>query len=100
MSCRAARETGSVGIGGRAFRRGGYRRSRFLVRRSPSCRLLRGNRGVSVPTVGDSGAAFLPLCRRSAILAQPSSRFTDGPGIPRAVPPSDPCAQELPLADF
>lgn len=55
----------------RTIARGSYRHSRFLVKRSPSYRVLRGNRRASVPTVGNSGAARCPLYRRSRFPAQP-----------------------------
>ena len=67
-----------------------YRRSRFLVKRSPSCHVLRGNRGASVPTVGDSGAARRSLYRRSPIPARPGARFTDAPRFPRGPAPALP----------
>lgn len=61
-----------------------YRRSRILVKRSPSCHVVRGNWGVSVPTVGDSGAARRPPYRRSRFLARRGARFTDTPRFPRS----------------
>ena len=72
---RPARESGSVGIKSRAIARKSYRRSRLLVKRSPSCRLLRGNGRASVPTVGDSRAARCPLYRRSRFPVQPCHGF-------------------------
>ena len=74
---------GCAGIGDRR-----YRRPDSLVERSPSCRRLRGNRGVSVPTVGESRAAQAPLYRRSAILAQPGDGFTDAPRFRRSAAPT------------
>ena len=61
-----------------------YRLSLILVKRSPSCRVLRGNWGVSVPTVGDSGAALPVLYRRSRFSAHRSARFTDAPRFSRS----------------
>lgn len=73
-----------------------YRQSRILVTRSPSCHVLRGNRGASVPTVGDSGAALPALYRRSAILAQRDTGFTDGAGFSRSrLPAVLPCVTNV-----
>ena len=63
-----------------------YRRSRFLVKRGPSCRVLRGNGRVSVPTVPDSRATLPSLYRHSRFSARPGVSFTDAPGFPRSVP--------------
>lgn len=66
-----------------------YRRSRILVKRSPSCHVVRGNWGVSVPTVGESGAARRPPYRRSRFLAQRGVCLTDTLRFPHphTVPP-------------
>lgn len=69
-----------------------YRRSRILVKRSPSCHGLRGNWGVSVPTLSDSRAARRLPYRRSRFPAQRGARFTDTPRFPHphtAPPPHE-----------